>query len=75
MPVRDMFASWGDTPTPTADDSVEAVFQAVDAIEPPTRLLLASRGYDMVLATHEQRMATWRAWEKASRSADPKPAA
>lgn len=74
QPLRDMLAGWGDAPTPTAQDSVEAVFQAVDAAEPPTRLLLASSGYDMVLATHEQRMATWRAWEKAARSADPEPA-
>jgi hypothetical protein len=44
----------------------------VDAAEPSTRLLLASRGYDMVLAADEERMATWRAWEKVSRSADPK---
>jgi NAD(P)-dependent dehydrogenase (short-subunit alcohol dehydrogenase family) len=75
QPIRDAMASWGDAPTPTADDSVEALFQAVDAAEPPTRLLLASMGYDMVLAIHEQRMATWRAWEKTARSADPRPAA
>jgi NAD(P)-dependent dehydrogenase (short-subunit alcohol dehydrogenase family) len=75
QPVRDMLASWRDAPTPTADDSVEAVFQAVDAAEPPSRLLLASSGYDLVLATHEQRMATWRSWEKAARSADPRLAA
>jgi hypothetical protein len=50
---------------------VEALLQAVDAVEPPTRLILASAGYDMVLAIHEQRMATWRSWEKVGRSADP----
>ena len=65
-------ASWGNTVQPTAQDSVEALFAAVDAAEPPTRLLLASMGYDLVLASHEQRLATWRAWEKVSRSADPK---
>lgn len=32
-------------------------------------------GCTVVLATHEQRMATWRAWEKAARSADPRLAA
>jgi NAD(P)-dependent dehydrogenase (short-subunit alcohol dehydrogenase family) len=71
QPLRDSMANWSG-PFPTAQDSVEAVFQAIDAAEPPARLLLASFGYDLVLATHEERMATWRAWEKASRSADPK---
>jgi NAD(P)-dependent dehydrogenase (short-subunit alcohol dehydrogenase family) len=73
QPLRDhVAASWGDAPMPTAQDSVAAVFEAVDAVEPPTRLLLASTGYDAVLATHQQRIATWQAWEKTSRSADPR---
>ncbi|MGW4214461.1 SDR family NAD(P)-dependent oxidoreductase [Lentzea sp. NPDC004789] len=71
--LRDARQDWGTAPT--AQDSVEALFAAVDAEEPPTRLLLASRGYDLVLAVHEQRLATWRAWEKVSRSADPGQAA
>jgi NAD(P)-dependent dehydrogenase (short-subunit alcohol dehydrogenase family) len=71
QPLRDGMANWHAGPMPTAQDSVEALLQAVDAVEPPTRLLLASAGYDMVLAIHEQRMATWRSWEKVSRSADP----
>ncbi|WP_102193778.1 SDR family NAD(P)-dependent oxidoreductase [Microbacterium aurantiacum] len=75
QPMRDQMAAWGDAPSPVADDSVQAVFQAVDAAEPPTRLLLASAGYDLVLAAHAQRIATWQAWEDAARSADPKLAA
>jgi NAD(P)-dependent dehydrogenase (short-subunit alcohol dehydrogenase family) len=71
QPLRDAMANWGDGPTPTAEDSVKALFEAVDAVEPPTRLILASQGYDMVLAAHEQRIGIWRAWEKTSRSADP----
>jgi len=71
--LREGRSDWG--PQPEAQDSVEALFEAVDAAEPPTRLLLASTGYDLVLASHEQRIATWRAWEKTSRSADPAPAA
>lgn len=71
QPVRDAMASWGTSPRPTAEDSVEALFAAVDAPEPPLRLILASQGYDLVMAAHEQRMATWRAWEKTARSADP----
>jgi NAD(P)-dependent dehydrogenase (short-subunit alcohol dehydrogenase family) len=70
-PLRDAMANWGNGPTPTAQDSVAALFAAVDAAEPPTRLILASQGYDLVLDAHERRMATWRAWEKTTRSADP----
>jgi NAD(P)-dependent dehydrogenase (short-subunit alcohol dehydrogenase family) len=75
QPLRDYIAAaWGGDggARPTAQDSVAALFEAVDAAEPPARLLLASTGYDMVLATHEQRIAAWQAWEKVSRSADPK---
>lgn len=75
QPLRDyMAATFGGAgeAAPTAQDSVAALFQVVDAAEPPARLLLASRGYDLVLATHEQRIAGWQAWEKVSRSADRK---
>ena len=72
QPLRDMLANWSDAPSPIAQDSVEAVFQAIDATEPPTRLILASHGLEMVLSAHEQRIATWRAWEKVTRSADRK---
>ncbi|WP_129669982.1 SDR family oxidoreductase [Phytoactinopolyspora endophytica] len=71
QPFRDAMANWGNSPSPTAEDSVEALFAAVDAAEPPLRLIFASQGYDLVLAIHEQRMATWREWEKTARSADP----
>ncbi|MFC3495738.1 SDR family NAD(P)-dependent oxidoreductase [Glycomyces rhizosphaerae] len=71
QPLRDAMANWGNGPTPTAEDSVAALFEAVDATEPPTRLILASQGYDLVLAVHERRIDTWRAWEKTARSADP----
>ncbi|MBE1878287.1 SDR family oxidoreductase [Myceligenerans pegani] len=73
QPIRDRMAHWSSAGgVPEAEDSVEAMLAAVDAEEPPLRLIFASRGYDMVLAVHEQRMATWRDWEKISRSADPK---
>lgn len=73
QPLRNaMAAHWSTVVRSTAQDSVEAFFAAVDADEPPLRLILASQGYDAVLAAHEQRIATWREWEKTSRSADPK---
>jgi NAD(P)-dependent dehydrogenase (short-subunit alcohol dehydrogenase family) len=71
QPLRDAMAEWGAVASPTAGDSVEAVFRVVDAEEPPLRLILASQGFDMVIAAHEQRLATWREWEKTARSADP----
>lgn len=74
QPHRDAMARWSQGPAPTAQDSVAAFLAAVDAPEPPSRLILASSGYDLVVAAHEQRLATWRAWEQTSRSADPAPA-
>ncbi len=72
QPLRDRTAEyWGSYVGPTPEDSLEAIFQTVDAAEPPSRLILASSGYDQVLAAHEQRIATWREWEKVTRSADP----
>jgi NAD(P)-dependent dehydrogenase (short-subunit alcohol dehydrogenase family) len=71
QPLRDAMAEWGAVASPTAGDSVEAVFAVVDAEEPPLRLILASQGFDMVIAAHQQRLATWREWEKTARSADP----
>jgi hypothetical protein len=57
-------------PPPQAADTVEALFAAIDADQPPTRLIFGSTGYDMVVTTSEKRIQTWRDWEKVSRSAD-----
>jgi NAD(P)-dependent dehydrogenase (short-subunit alcohol dehydrogenase family) len=69
-PIRDAMAARAGGPAPTAQDSVAAVLAAVDADEPPTRLLLTSVAYDMVQHVYEQRVQTWKAWEQTSRSAD-----
>jgi NAD(P)-dependent dehydrogenase (short-subunit alcohol dehydrogenase family) len=69
-PIRDAMAARAGGPAPTAQDSVGAVLAAVDAEEPPTRLLLSSQAYDTALHVYDQRVQTWKAWEQTSRSAD-----
>ncbi len=72
QPIRDAVAAGsealGASPQPAA--TIEALFAAVDADEPPTRLILGSTGYNLVLTVNEQRIQTWRDWETVSRSAD-----
>jgi NAD(P)-dependent dehydrogenase (short-subunit alcohol dehydrogenase family) len=71
QPIRDAMAARQSGATqPTAADSVAAVLAAVDAEQPPTRLLLSSQAYGMALHTYDQRVKTWKAWEDTSRSAD-----
>jgi len=71
QPFRDAMAAQMSSMTqPTAADSVAAVLAAVDAEQPPTRLLLSSQAYDTALRIYDQRLATWRQWEATSRSAD-----
>jgi hypothetical protein len=50
-----------------ADDSVAAIYAAVDAGQPPARLLLTSFAADAC----DDRLRTWGEWEHISRSADP----
>ncbi|MTD16468.1 SDR family NAD(P)-dependent oxidoreductase [Nakamurella sp. YIM 132087] len=57
---------------PTAEDTVEALFAAVDAAEPPTRLLLSSAAVDLVLPAYERRVQHWKDWDEVSRTADAK---
>jgi NAD(P)-dependent dehydrogenase (short-subunit alcohol dehydrogenase family) len=71
QPIRDHMASRAaGADTPPAEASVLAVLAAVDAEQPPARLLLNSDAYDLALGTYEQRMQAWRQWETLSRSAD-----
>jgi hypothetical protein len=60
----------GSTGKPPASATAGAVLAAIDADEPPTRLLLGSSAYNLVLTTYEQRVQTWRDWETVTRSAD-----
>jgi hypothetical protein len=48
---------------PVAEDSVTAIFAAVDAGQPPARLLLTSFAADAVHAAYDDRLRTWREWE------------
>jgi NAD(P)-dependent dehydrogenase (short-subunit alcohol dehydrogenase family) len=72
QPLRDYAAATFAGPFPKPEDSIDALFAAVDAAEPPARLILASSGYDLVLGAQRQRIASWEAWDKISRSADPR---
>ncbi len=48
----------------------EAIFQVVDAENPPFRLLLGEFGTQIVPQLYEQRLKTWAEWADVSRAAD-----
>jgi NAD(P)-dependent dehydrogenase (short-subunit alcohol dehydrogenase family) len=56
--------------SPGPDATTPAVFAAVDAENPPLRLLLNGFAYDTAQAVYAQRLQTWSEWEATSRSAD-----
>ena len=68
--VQSVVAAFAGVSRPTARGSVQAILAAVDADEPPTRLLLSSAAVDIVPPIMEKRLADWRAWEDVARSAD-----
>ncbi len=47
----------------------EAVFNIVDAENPPLRLILGSTGLPMVRAAYASRLATWEEWQAVSNAA------
>ncbi|OLR93235.1 SDR family oxidoreductase [Actinokineospora bangkokensis] len=63
-------AQRGSYVTPGPDATVAAVFAAVDAENPPLRLLLSGRAYDIAQNLYAERLKTWAEWEDATRSAD-----
>jgi hypothetical protein len=54
---------------PGPDATTAAVFAAVDAENPPLRLLLSGGAYDIAQGVYQQRLHTWSEWETTSRSA------
>ena len=50
----------------------DALFQAVDAENPPLRLILGSTGLPMIRAAYADRLATWEEWEAISNAAQGK---
>ncbi|MEU3650098.1 SDR family NAD(P)-dependent oxidoreductase [Lentzea sp. NPDC034063] len=46
-----------------------AVFAAIDAEQPPRRLLLSGSAFDIVQGVYAERLKTWADWETVSRSA------
>ena len=47
----------------------EAIFQIVDAEQPPLRFFLGNQCLPWVRKAYEERLATWEAWEEVSNSA------
>ncbi|GLU48315.1 SDR family oxidoreductase [Nocardiopsis ansamitocini] len=50
--------------------AAEALMKLVDSDDPPLRLLLGSRVYDLAFDVSRERMTTWAAWEETSRAAE-----
>ena len=51
----------------------DALFQVVDAENPPLRFILGDGGLPMVRAAYADRLATWEAWASASNAAQGAP--
>jgi NAD(P)-dependent dehydrogenase (short-subunit alcohol dehydrogenase family) len=54
---------------PGPDDTTAAVFAAIDAENPPKRLLLSGTAFDIAQNVYAERVKTWAEWEQTSRSA------
>jgi len=54
---------------PGPDDTTAAVFAAIDAENPPKRLLLSGIAFDIAQNVYADRVKTWSEWEQTSRSA------
>jgi NAD(P)-dependent dehydrogenase (short-subunit alcohol dehydrogenase family) len=55
------------------DATPEAIFQIVDAENPPLRFFLGSHNLPWVRAAYAERLATWEAWKAVSNSAQGSP--
>lgn len=51
----------------------EALFQLVDAEEPPLRFFLGNQNLPMARAAYAERLATWETWEAVSNAAQGEP--
>ncbi|GAA3434814.1 SDR family oxidoreductase [Kutzneria kofuensis] len=72
QPMRDAMAERRSSLTaaqPGPDDTTAAVFAAIDAENPPRRLLLSGIAYDIAQNVYAERVKTWSEWEETSRSA------
>jgi NAD(P)-dependent dehydrogenase (short-subunit alcohol dehydrogenase family) len=70
QPFRDaMTAQMQDMDLPSAESTVAAVLAAVDAPEPPLRLLLSGAAYEIVTGAYANRLQVWADWESVSRTA------
>jgi NAD(P)-dependent dehydrogenase (short-subunit alcohol dehydrogenase family) len=71
QPVRDARAKGRQGyQAPGPEATTAAVFAAVDAEDPPLRLLLSGGAYDVAQGVYQRRLQTWSEWEATSRSVD-----
>ncbi|WP_410631204.1 SDR family oxidoreductase [Amycolatopsis sp. cmx-4-83] len=71
QPIRAaMAARRGAARSPGPEATIAAVLAAVDAEQPPLRLLLSSTAYDLAQNIYAGRQKVWADWESTSRSAD-----
>jgi len=72
QPMHDAMAarrSSGAHTAPGPDATTDAVFAAIDAENPPRRLLLSGTAFDIAQRVYADRVQTWKDWEDTSRSA------
>ncbi|EOQ97796.1 putative short chain dehydrogenase [Leptospira wolbachii serovar Codice str. CDC] len=50
--------------------AAETILKLVNLEEPPLRLVLGSKVFDIALQTYNERIQTWKHWETLSRSAE-----
>lgn len=70
--MHDAFAARrraGGHTAPGPDATTAAVFAAVDAENPPRRLLLSGSAFEVAHRVYQERIKTWQEWEDTSRSA------
>ena len=66
---QEFFGSLAHMDQGNPDATPEALFQVVDAQQPPLRFFLGSQCLPLVRQAYAERLATWEAWEDVSNSA------
>lgn len=64
-----LFAAFATESMGDPEATSEAIFQVVDAAEPPLRILLGAPALPMLRKIHEERLAGWDKWASVSAAA------
>lgn len=70
---QEFFGSLADMERGDPNATPEALFQIVDAENPPLRLFLGNQCLSWIRKAYAERLATWEAWEDVSNSAQGNP--